>query len=155
MRSLILVGLIAVACAGSEGKAGLQGPTGPSGPAGVTGPGLAVTSAKFCEASSTQIGGRPIHYAYQVVVYSNGDKFLLCGLTDTASSVSWERYCPAGADCNAAAICRFVYDVEGAPGNSGTMEFRNDGSLGERVTYHDTASAYDGYGIGFAAPACT
>jgi hypothetical protein len=148
-RKPFLVVLLVVACGGSAGPQGPQGPAGPPGPAGIS-----VTSAKFCDSQSTLIGGFNLLYQYQVVVYSNGEKLVMCSISDGSGSYAFDAYCRTNSMCVASANCAVTYDADKTSGTfTGFMEYRND-APGERAIYHDQNSIYDGVTVAFGAANC-
>ncbi len=120
---------------------------GEQGPAGST---QTAISNRYCSKTYTTAGG-PLIFQYQVVRYASGDVDASCSVASYTDDRSWTMYYKAGDTNAAAADCWVYYDVDVA--NGGYWDFRADG--GERVTYHDTGSASDGWQLTFAANECT
>lgn len=113
---------------------------------GEQGPAPGAVSNRYC----SQLDGNLL-LEYQVVRFPSGDMQVICSITDISSEHTASIYYRAGDTGTATALCRLGYDFDVASG--GYWDFRAD-APGERATYSDAGSAWNGFVATFAGTDC-
>lgn len=148
MNRFVLALLVLVACAGPVGPEGPIGPRGQVGAAGAPGAaGINVSAVKNC---STVQGD--YLYFYEWVLYTTGDVWTTCQLSDGANTYSALYFHRAGTAGASPRSCAVVFDVNPPYTNFGSWLF----SLNpvERVQYNDPGGPSDGYNYVFLTTEC-
>jgi hypothetical protein len=143
---------------GPPGPSGDAGPMGPSGPAGDAGPpgtpgpsgdagapGVMVSSKRACSVIS---GG--LVFSYDVVFFSNGDRFVTCSISGAGWTVGGSNYWLSTQVGAATSQCALVFDVDTS--SSGFWTFRDTPDI--RATYTDPGSTSDGAIVTFPSGNC-
>ena len=121
----------ATGATGDAGATGAQGAAGPTGATGATGaPGVGVTIASGFNCNKIANG---LNYTYEGVLYTSGDKWVKCSVTDGSGTYSDNRIFKTGDTNGTAFFCSIRHDFTNA--NYGTWSFSSTSDTSKYTLY--------------------